>query len=331
MKVLITGGTGFVGMTLAEELLDVGIDVVLLARRPLLPEMEKALDGRKGSYSFFKGDVLNGESLDEAIRTTGIDSIVHAAVITPDEEREKAESRLIAQVNYMGTIEVLEAMKRNKVGRLVYTSSGATYGDASFEDDWLDEDKNRPRPNALYGINKFAAEQASLRYKEIFGLDIVIGRVGGVFGAWERYTGVRDTLSGPFFATRSAYLGEHARVLKPDSKDWVYSRDIAKSLLKMLTAEKFGYDVYNLSSGFIWSGEAWCRKLKDAFPKFEYTIVDDPAEATITDFGERDRNPMLIDRLKKDLGYTPIYDLEKSFEDYMKWIDGTTDFWVNPS
>ncbi|MGC9311739.1 MAG: NAD-dependent epimerase/dehydratase family protein [Sediminispirochaetaceae bacterium] len=330
MRVLITGGTGFIGMTLAEELTDQGVDVVLLARRPMLPAMEASLEGRKGNYFFHKGDILSGSSLDEAIRKYEIDSIVHAAVITPDEEREKEESHLIAQVNYMGTIEVLEAVKRNGVNRLVYTSSGATYGDASFDDEWLHEEKNYPRPNALYGINKFAGEQAYRRYKKIFGLDIVIGRVGGVFGAWERYTGVRDTLSGPFFATRAAVLGEHPAILRPDSKDWVYSRDIARSLAAMLSAGKFGYDVYNLSSGFIWSGTDWCDKLKEAFPKFDYTIVDDPAAADITDFGMLDRKPMNIDRLKQDLGCVPVYDLDRSFEDYMTWINSNSDFWVNP-
>lgn len=330
MRVLITGGTGFIGMSLAEELTDEGIDVVLMARRPLHPEMEKSLTGRKGSYAYIMGNVIDGDSFDQAISRYNVDAIVHAAVITPGEDREKEQSRLIAQVNYMGTIEALEAARRNKVKRLVYTSSGATYGDASFESEWLDEDENYPRPNALYGINKFAAERAALRYKEIFGMDIVIGRVGGVFGAWERYTGVRDTLSGPFLATRAAYLGQQPRVLRPDSKDWVYSRDIAASLRNMLTAESFGYDVYNLSSGCIWSGTAWCDKLKEAFPEFDYRIVDDPAEADILDFGQRDRNPMRIDRLKEDLGYIPQFDLEKSFEDYMQWIEDHSDFWVNP-
>ncbi len=330
MRVLITGGTGFIGMSLAEELTDEGMDVVLMARRPLHPEMEKSLAGRKGSYAYFKGDVLEGESFDRVIQQHGIDAIVHAAVITPGEDREREQSRLISQVNYMGTIEALEAAKRNKVKRLVYTSSGATYGDASFESEWLDEELNYPRPNALYGINKFAAERAALRYKKIFDMDIVIGRVGGVFGAWERYTGVRDTLSGPFLATRAAYLEQKPKVLQPDSKDWVYSRDIAKSLLVMLTAGSFSYDVYNLSSGYIWSGTAWCEKLKEAFPDFDYRIVEDPADADILDFGQRDRNPMRIDRLKEDLGYIPQFDLEKSFRDYMQWIKDHSDFWVNP-
>ncbi len=330
MRVLITGGTGFIGMSLAEELTDRGIDVVIMARKPMHREMEKSLEGRKGSYGFFRGNILDGEGLDEVIRTNEIDSIVHAAVITPDEEREKSESRLIAQVNYMGSIEVLEAARRNRIRRLVYTSSGAIYGDASFETDWLDEEKTLPRPNALYGINKFAAEQAALRYRKILGMDIVVGRVGGVFGAWERYTGVRDTLSGPFFATRLAVLGEEAVLPPPDSKDWVYSRDIAAPLADMLTAEKLGYEVYNLSSGFIWSGLEWCEKLKSRFPAFSYRNTDDPAQSNVTDFGRRDRNPLKIDRLKKDLGYTPVYDLEAAFEDYMNWIDSVSDFWLNP-
>ncbi|MDY7027204.1 MAG: NAD-dependent epimerase/dehydratase family protein [Spirochaetota bacterium] len=96
MRVLITGGTGFIGMSLAEELTDEAIDVVLMARRPLHPEMEKSLTGRKGSYAYFKGNVLDGDSFDQVIGQYDIDAIVHAAVITPGEDREREQSRLIA-------------------------------------------------------------------------------------------------------------------------------------------------------------------------------------------------------------------------------------------
>ncbi len=331
MAVLITGGTGFIGVNIAEELADEGQEVILLARKPPLPEVTDSLEQRKGKTIFFKGDILDPDSLDQVIRTYAVDTIIHSAVITPDDEREKNESKMIAQVNYMGSIEVLEAAKRAQVQKVLYLSSGSVYGDASYGDPWLSEESTFPRPNALYGINKFAGERAAVRYREIFDMNIIVGRVGGVFGPWERYTGVRDTLSGPFFATRFAVLGETAVLPRPGCKDWVYSRDIAKSAAAMLAADTLSYDVYNLSSGYVWTVAEWCEKLKEAFPSFDYRIADSDHEANIDLFEVKDRNPLLIDRLKDDVGYTPIFDLDRSFSDYMEWIEGTTKFWVNPS
>lgn len=330
MSVLVTGGTGFIGMNLAEDLGDKGYEVALLARKPPVQQIEQALKDKKERIHFVKGDVTDAEGLDKILNEYNVDTIIHAAVITPDAERERNESKLIAQVNYMGAIEMLEAAKRNKVDKFIHLSSGAVYGHASFDDEWLDEEHTYPRPDALYGINKFASEMAAVRYRQIFDMNIVVARVGGVFGPWERYTGVRDTLSGPFFATRFAVLGEEAVLPRPGVKDWVYSRDIAKSLEAMIATDTFSYDVYNLSSGYVWTVQDWCEQLKSVFPKFEYRIADDPSQANIDFFDDRDRNPLSIKRLIDDVGYTPQYDLTASLEDYMEWINGQDGFWINP-
>jgi nucleoside-diphosphate-sugar epimerase len=326
LTVLITGGTGFVGINLSEVLTDEGLDVVLFARTSLPEEAKQSLDRRKGNYYLVSSDILNGNDLDNIIKKYGVTSIVHAAVITPDLDRERSESKNIMQVNLMGSVEILEAARRNNIEKLIYLSSGSIYGEAAFDDHWLSEEKTYPRPVSLYAISKYAGERTALRYKELFDMNIVVARVGTVFGPWEHYTGVRDTLSPPFLVTRLAVLGEEAILSNPISKDWVYSKDIAQALSALLLSKNLKHDVYHLSSGVIWSVLDWCEKLAIEFPDFRYKIANSNEKANIQYFG--DRSPIAINRMIEDIGYVPQYGLEESFTDYMKWIKGTSEFWT---
>ena len=321
MSVLVTGGAGFIGVNIAEELIDAGLDVVLLDINEVPSEVKAALDEKNGHVSFCTGDLLKEGWLDEIIKAYDVNKIIHAAVITPGVEREKNQSKLIAQVNFMGTVEVLEAAKRNNIEKMVYLSSASMYGDASENLEWINEETTFPRPRELYAITKFAAERTALRYREMFNMDIVVGRIGGVFGPWERSTGFRDTMSGQFLTTRAAILGETIQLADAGVKDWVYSREIGKSVVALLMAEHHSYDVYHLSSGYIWTVKDWCEKLQEVYLEFSYAVLADP--------GEIERPPLRIDRLKEDIGYIPQYDLDRSFEDYMKWVKETSNFWVD--
>jgi nucleoside-diphosphate-sugar epimerase len=320
VRVLVTGGSGFIGVNIAEELTKKGIDIVLCDLNDLPKEVENALSNNQGSSVFCKADILDGNRLDEIIKEYSINMIIHAAVITPGEDREQKQSKLIAQVNYLGTVEVLETAKRNNIEKLVYLSSASVYGDAVDGVDLISEEDTFPRPREMYAITKFAAERTAIRYKEMFDMNIVVGRIGGVFGPWERYTGFRDTMSGPFFTTRAAILGEKIILSDAGVKDWVYSREIGKSVVALLLADKHKYDVYHLSSDFVWTVKDWCEKLIELYPNFEYEVLADP--------GVIERPPLKIERLKEDIGYFPKFDLDKSFEDYMNWVKNMSDFWI---
>jgi len=320
MRVLVTGGAGFIGVNIAEALIDAGLDVVLLDINEVPSEVRVALDEKNGNVLFCRADILEEGKLDEVIKAYDVSNIIHAAVVTPGAEREKNQSKLIAQVNFMGTVEVLEAAKRNNIEKMVYLSSASVYGDAIENLEWINEADTFPRPRELYAITKFAAERTALRYKEMFDMDIVVGRIGGVFGPWERFSGFRDTMSGQFLATRAAILGEKIQLTDAGVKDWVYSREIGKSVVALLMAEHHSYDIYHLSSGYIWTVKDWCEKLQEIYPEFSYEVLADP--------GEIERPPLLIDRLKEDIGYIPQYELDRSFQDYMRWVKKTSKFWV---
>ncbi|WP_099355413.1 NAD-dependent epimerase/dehydratase family protein [Fredinandcohnia onubensis] len=323
MKVLITGGTGFIGMNIAEKLLSEGHEVVLSSRKPPLKEMKEALDEYKGKWYFAELDILKQERIGEILDRYGIDHVIHAAVITPGPGREMKDSKQIVEVNYMGTVHLLEEVRKRNIRKLLYLSTVSVYGDVSYSGDFLfeDEEKTYPRPNALYGISKFAAERTVLRYKSLFDLDVVVARVGSVFGPWERNTGVRDTLSAPFAATRLAALGKAASLERTGARDWVYSRDIANASYELLKQGQTKHDVYNLSSGYMWDMVGWCEKLKDYYLGFSYTISTNDRDENLVEMHiEQDPKPANIDRLINDIGYKPYYHRENAFTDYMKWL-----------
>lgn len=320
MKVLLTGGTGFVGMNVVEKLLDEGDEVVLYALTTPSSRVASYLRNRRDGCRLVLGDVLDAEALDRVMRTHRVDAVVHAAAITPDVRRECSIPEDIINVNVMGTVAALEAARRNDVAKFLYLSSVEAYGQAAYEDRELVEGVVVPRPNSLYQIGKFAAERIAIRYRELFGMDVAAARIGEVFGAWEVESGVRDTLSVPYQAAQLALLGMKAVLPREGKKTWVYSKDVAEGIYALLTCGELRHDVYNLGSGFTWSIEEWCAALSREYRDFAYELSADPEKANIRFYNEKDHSPLNIDRLMADTGFVPRYDMEEALEDYTAWL-----------
>ena len=328
MTVLITGGSGFVGMNIVEELTMKGMNVVILAQKPLLPEMINTLNEKPGKFEYVNIDILNGERIDWVIKHYSITSIIHAAAIAPGDASERDSTINTMNVNVMGTLEMLETARNNNIKRFVYLSSASVYGDAAFEPGLLFEDKTYPRPISMYSISKFAGERTALRYKYLFGMDIVVVRVGATFGPWEHNTGIRDTLSAPFQTTQFAIEGKKALIPSHGNIDWLYSRDAAIALAEILFSKHLTYDTYNLSYGKAWSIQGWCKKLTDRFPGFTFEVVSND-NANISLHGDRDRTVLSSERIQKDLEFIPNSGINESFSDYMNWIGKVRPNWFN--
>ncbi|MDQ0221397.1 NAD(P)-dependent oxidoreductase [Peribacillus cavernae] len=324
MKVLLTGGTGFVGINIAEKLLDEGIDVVIYGLHSLPEEVERAFQKSRGTHVFVQGDILDQNLLDSTIKKYNLTAVIHGAAITPDVEREIKDGRTIVNVNCMGTVEVLEAARKNNIEKFIHLSTQAVYGRTALENDILIEDSSNLKPEELYDITKFAAERIAIRYKQLLDMNIVVARMGDIFGPWEYYSGVRDVMSAPFQVSQLAISAKKALLPRSGYKRWVYSRDIATSLFALLKSDSLKHDVYNVSSRHYWSVEEWCKLLEEKYPSFSYEIVKNPEEANVT--FRPDFAPLQIDRLVEDTQYVPPFDLKKSFEDYNEWLEKNSIF-----
>lgn len=322
MSVLITGGAGFVGLNVASAFLGRGEEVVLFGPAAPPEAAERHLRSLPGRLEVVTGDVRDRAAIMDTLRAQAADRVVHMAAITAGLDRESREAAAIAEVNLGGTIEVLEAALACGVRRVVQTGTGSVYGPLVAGVEAIDETLP-PVPESLYGITKYAAERTALRYRATRGLDVVVGRLGNVFGRWEYDTGVRDTLSLPFQLLRLAAVGGMARFRPGLPDDWVYATDIAAAIVALTDTPAFRHGVYHLATGRRWSVTGWCERLKGAFHGFDYELTEDPARVTIGAATPSARPPFRVDRLREEIGFATRFGEAEAFDDYLAWHRGS--------
>lgn len=253
MTALVTGGGGFVGINLVEQLVAVGERVVVFDRQ-FPAAAREVIAPHHPKIEVITGDVRDAARLDAVFNEFDIKLVVHAAVITSDAAREAGDPTEIVEVNVLGTLNVLRHAHAARCDRLVYVSSGQVYGKTHDEGVPLHEGISPSRPEDMYGITKFTAEQIALRLGELWNLPVVCVRLGSVFGPWEFGTGVRDLLS-PFLQTAGlAVLGKKAVIpAREVRRDWIYSRDVAVGISAALRGEHYSIAFITLLP--VWIGE----------------------------------------------------------------------------
>ncbi|OYN87983.1 NAD-dependent epimerase/dehydratase family protein [Parenemella sanctibonifatiensis] len=175
MKVLITGGAGFIGHNLTRTLLDTdGIDEVRILD-DLSTGSADNLAGI-GEAQFTEGSFLDMDLLDSVV--AGVDAIVHLGAI-PSVPRSVANPRASHEANTTGTLNVLEAARANNVGQVIVASSSSVYGSnpklPKNENDWT-------RPQSPYAVTKAATEGYALAYQASYGLKTLAFRFFNVYG-----------------------------------------------------------------------------------------------------------------------------------------------------
>lgn len=318
MPILITGGCGFVGLNIAAALLERNELVVLYGPDRPPAAAERYLRSLSGSIAIEFGDVRDRAQLMQAIRNHQTTSLVHGAAITAGAEREARQARAIADVNLGGTIEVLEAALACGITRVVQLGTGSVHGAVDPDIEMIDEGLPAS-PVSLYGITKYAAERTALRYRDTRGLDVVVARLGVVFGRWEYNTGVRDTLSLPLQLLKIAEAGEVARFRNSLPDDWIYATDIADAVVALLSAPSLRHGLYQISGGSRWSIAGWCDRLKQAFPPFDYVVTDDEKVLNVGVSSPAARPPLAVERLRQDTGFSVRFGETESFSDYIQW------------
>ncbi|HEY5796331.1 MAG TPA: NAD(P)-dependent oxidoreductase [Bosea sp. (in: a-proteobacteria)] len=301
MKILIFGGAGFVGLNLAETMLAAGHEVVAFDRSAVPEASIRAFAGLPGRFEPRLGDVTDAGAVAAAVQP-GIDLVVMGAAITAGRERDAQMPAAILQVNLLAQVPILDAARAAGVRRVVNLSSAAAYGAAGERVEELAEETPGD-PVGLYAITKWASERVGARLGDLWGIDLVSLRLSGVFGPWERATGVRDTLSPHCQILAAAVAGEPAILPRAGLRDWIYAPDVADAVLAVAGAPRLGHGVYNVSTGRRFSMLDWGHRLATSFPGFVCRLAE-PGEAATIDFhGPSDRAPLAVERIAGDLGW----------------------------
>lgn len=316
MKIVIFGGTGFVGLNLAEVLLARGHAVTLYDRAPLPPAAARSLADGRERLEVVQGDITDAKRIDGLI-AGGYDVIVLGAAITAGDELERASPARVLEINVMAQIPILQAAIRHGVRRVVNLSSASAYGASGTRFEVLGEDTPCD-PVSFYAISKFTSERSVARHAELFGGDFLSVRLSALFGPWERAGAVRDTPSLQFQSLAAFARGEPALLPAPGIKDWTYAPDAAEAVAVLIEAERPRHRLYNISSGVAWSALQWGEAFAALHPGLECRLAE-PGETTFIKLHGGDRAPLAVARMADEFGWRARFGCAESAAAMSAW------------
>ncbi|MEZ0390123.1 MAG: NAD-dependent epimerase/dehydratase family protein, partial [Verrucomicrobium sp.] len=215
---------------------------------------------------------------------------------------------------------VLRAAAETGVGRVVIVSSGSVYPLAKERAGRFEADRDQTAPASLYGLTKMMAEQAAIRLGQVYGLSTPILRLAGVYGPYERNTGVREILSAQAQVVAAAAKGQEARLARACHGGWLHSRDAADGLIALLDAPlSEPAPVFDLGGPEVFSVLSFCEAIAPAFPGWAYRL--DASDPTIRFQLPADRPASDFERLAAATGFRPRFGLRNGTADYLAWLD----------
>ena len=307
MKILVTGGAGFIGSHLLQLLQgQQGVEVVVYdnlssGRREHVPKAIRLVEG----------DVRDAEGLAHLFASEGFDSVVHLAAQTmvpyslshPEED---------CQINLLGLINILECCRKYAVKHIVFSSSAAVYGD-NLNIPLHEEEK--PMPTSAYGITKMASEHYLRMYHDLYGLDTTVLRFANVYGERQGAGGEGGVVS-IFCKLLAAGQGVTVFGNGEQTRDFVYAGDIAEALWRGSQLE--GHHVINISTQKETSVNQLLVAFKQAVGR-EFPVQYAPIRE-----GDIFRSVLANGRCVELLGFCPAMNLQegvaRTYADYLQKI-----------
>jgi UDP-glucose 4-epimerase len=317
MKILIFGGTGFVGLNIAQRLLARGHAVTLFDRADLPPAARRAFADHANRLTIVQGDVTEPQAVEETI-AAGFEAIILAAAVTAGVEREAADPESVLRVNLLAQTPILMAARRNGVRRVINLSSAAAYGASAFRNIPLDEEA-ACEPVSLYAITKFASERVAARLAALWQCEIISVRLSAVFGPFERDTGVRDTPSPQAQILAALRQRREAVLERPGVRDWIYATDVAEAVTLLIEAEKPKHQLYNISTGVEWSALQWGEQFAARHPGSICRLAKTGEAPTVDLHAPADRAPLSVARMADEFGWRARFSCAESVADLSDW------------
>jgi UDP-glucose 4-epimerase len=309
MRILVTGGAGFIGSHLCEDFVAKG-DYVLCLDNFMSGDLAnvRALLGCR-NFKLLNSDLRDFDLLEKVV-SSGVDAIIHlAAQIHVD--RSIVEPRLTYEVNVFGSLNVLELARRYDVGKVIHTSTSEVYGSAQYVP--MDEKHplNAPHP---YGASKISADRMCHAYIQTYGLNICIARPFNTFGARQKDTGYGGAIS--IFVKR--VLNGVPPIVYGDgkqSRDYMYIKDLVRAYSAILKSNKTIKEPLNFGTGketriidLANKIIALCGKAKEMKPVH---VAPRP--------GEVERLVADYSKANKLLRWKPTYTLENGLLEFIDW------------
>ncbi|HEX4653362.1 MAG TPA: GDP-mannose 4,6-dehydratase [Candidatus Udaeobacter sp.] len=310
MRVLVTGGAGFIGSHLVEKLLASGHEVVILDDFNDFydPQIKHAnIEGFAGQVAVHHVDLCDGESVRNVFRREKIDAIAHLAAragVRPSIQ----QPRLYYDTNVIGTLHLLEAARLTGVGRFLFASSSSVYGASSTIP--FSENQHLTQTLSPYAATKIAGEFLCSTYSHLYGLPVVALRYFTVYGPRQR-----PDLAIHRFTSR-IYAGQAIDQFGDGStrRDYTYIDDVIQGTMAAFEYNGPRFDIFNL-------GESDTIQLKDLIAAIENALgkkakinqlPDQPGDMSLTCAD--------ISKARKLLEYKPTTRFNEGLPRFIDWF-----------
>jgi nucleoside-diphosphate-sugar epimerase len=307
MNILITGA-GLIGSNAARHAVDNGHKAALFDLSPNRDYVDKVVGRDKAGI--VAADMRDLPALLSALEKFNVDTIIHTAGLIGSRVQENSYTG--ATNNILGTINILEAARLRKLRRVVYVSTFGVYDRSKINDNVIREASPIGGHN-LYATTKVCSEHLVHAYANMYELDTIIIRPGGVFGRGFYIGGstvgkvMRDLA---LAVIKGEPINIDAKTYGPN--EYVYGKDVGLALFLACVAQSPKQRVYNAGTGVVHGPEELAAVVRELAPRNEVKVSGTTA-------ADKTRSiPMDISVSKTELGYAPKFMLKDALRDYIE-------------
>mgnify|MGYP000930710975 FL=1 len=315
MRLLVTGGAGFIGSNYVRMLLDgslVGVSKLIILDKLTYSGNKSNLKGlNQSDYEFVQGDICDSDLVSKL--TKKVDSVVNFAAES-HVDRSIDSSKEFFQTNVIGTHTLLEAARRNNLGTFIQISTDEVYGSIT-EGSW---DESFPLlPNSPYAASKASGDLISQAFFRTYGIDVRITRCSNNYGPYQFPEKVIPLFITNLLKNKKVPLyGDGLNV-----RDWLHVTDHCRGIHLVLTKGKAG-DIFNIGGGRELSNIELTRVILSAMGAGEESI-----EKVTDRLGHDFRYSLNIEKIERDLGYKPEINFDLGISQTIEWYKNNEEWW----
>jgi dTDP-glucose 4,6-dehydratase len=315
MKLLVTGGAGFIGSAFVRFVLGhrTDVDVVTLDKLTYAGNLENlAPVAENDRHRFVQGDICDSKAV-AAILADGIDAIVHFAAESHVDRSILSPDPFI-ETNVRGTATLLDAARKAKLGRFLLVSTDEVYGDI---DTPLEADETFPlKPSSPYAASKAAADLMALSYVRTFKLPVVVTRASNNYGPYQFPEKLIPLMiSNAFEGLPLPVYGDGLQV-----RDWLYVDDHCCGILAALERGRDG-EVYNIGGNRALPNREVITRI------LEIVGAPESLMTTVADRPGHDRRYALSsEKVARETGFVPHVTFEKGLAQTVQWYQENADW-----
>ncbi|HEX4525519.1 MAG TPA: NAD-dependent epimerase/dehydratase family protein [Gaiellaceae bacterium] len=297
MKVLVTGGAGFIGSHVVDRLVARGLE-------PRILDLVPSPHHRAGDFETVLGDLCDPDAVRQAL--DGCDAVVHLAAVA-DVDQVTKDPAQADRVNVRGTQVLLDGARELEIGRFVYASTIWVYGDAHGPAA-VDEDTPLGLPKHFYTATKIAGEMYTWAYTELYGLEHTILRFGIPYGPRSRPTAVVAAFTAKALAGQPLTIAGDGT----QSRRFVYVEDLADGVAASLVPVAANR-IYNLVGRENTSVRSIARTVRDVVGEVPIVHIEGRA-------GDLKGGNISGERAARELGWEPLTTFAEGVQRYVDWV-----------